>query len=33
VDVLLIGAGNWHDELEAKAEALGFKGEVVSLWR
>jgi SAM-dependent methyltransferase len=33
VEVLLIGAGNWHDELEAKAEALGFKGEVVSLWR
>jgi SAM-dependent methyltransferase len=33
VDVLLIGAGNWHDELEQKAEALGFAGEVVSLWR
>jgi SAM-dependent methyltransferase len=33
VEVLLIGAGNWHDEIERKAEALGFKGEVVSLWR
>jgi hypothetical protein len=26
VEVLLIGAGNWHDEIERKAEALGFKG-------
>jgi hypothetical protein len=33
VEVLLIGSGNWHDELERKAEALGFKGEIVSLWR
>jgi SAM-dependent methyltransferase len=33
VEVLLIGAGNWHQALEDKAIALGFAGETVSLWR
>ncbi len=32
LDTLLIGAANWKDEIEAKAKALGFKGEVRALW-
>lgn len=32
-DELLIGAPNWRTEILAKAESLGFKGEVTSLWR
>jgi hypothetical protein len=31
-DVLLTGAANWKPEIEAKAKALGFTGEIVSLW-
>jgi SAM-dependent methyltransferase len=31
-DVLLIGAPNWRNEIQDKAEALGFSGEIVSLW-
>lgn len=33
LDVLLIGAANWQPEIERKAKALGFKGEVRALWR
>lgn len=32
-DVLLVGASNWIKDIETKARANGFKGEVVSLWR
>jgi SAM-dependent methyltransferase len=31
-DVLLIGAPNWRNEIQDKAEAQGFAGEIVSLW-
>lgn len=30
---LLIGAGNWADQIEYRARKLGYKGEVVALWR
>jgi SAM-dependent methyltransferase len=31
-EVLLVGASNWKAEIETKAQALGFTGEIVSLW-
>jgi SAM-dependent methyltransferase len=33
LDVLLVGAPNWIESIEAKARLSGFKGEVRSLWR
>jgi SAM-dependent methyltransferase len=33
LDVLLVGAPNWIQGIEAKARAAGFKGEVRSLWQ
>ena len=33
LDVLLIGAANWKSEIEAKAKALGFTGEIRALWQ
>lgn len=33
LDVLLIGAANWKADIEAKAKALGFTGEIVALWQ
>jgi SAM-dependent methyltransferase len=32
IDTLLIGAANWKQQIEEKARANGFRGEVVSLW-
>lgn len=32
IDVLLVGAPNWKQGIEAKAQANGFRGDVKSLW-
>lgn len=32
IDVLLIGSPNWRPLLEKRAGAMGFEGEIISLW-